>query len=115
MEARLGPAVLLPEAAARLSLPPPSKRGAATSHLQAGRPQEDHDLVDEAQQGHEHGIPVVEPLAKEEHEGDVGGSPAEQGQWEGPAWGRREASELRGPWEGGALAPTHLRSCLAAP
>ena len=115
MEARAwGLPCCSPEAAAQLSLPPPTKLGAATSHLQAGRPQEDHDLVDEAQQGHEHGIPAVEPLAEEEHEGDAGGSPAEQGQREGPAWAWREASELTGPHSPPSLcscAVRHLGSC----
>uniref|UniRef100_A0AC11D2V8 Uncharacterized protein n=1 Tax=Ovis aries TaxID=9940 RepID=A0AC11D2V8_SHEEP len=32
--------------------------------------QEDHDVVNEAQQGPEHRIPVVEPLAEEEREGE---------------------------------------------
>lgn len=65
--------------------PLPQDLGAVTSHLQARGPQEDHDLIDEAQEGHEHGVPVVEPLAEEECEGDVGGGPAQQGQGEGPA------------------------------
>lgn len=69
--------------------------GAATSHLQAGGPQEDHDLIDQAQQGHKHRILVVEPLAKEQCERDVGGCPAEQGQGEGLTWRSGETS-LRG-------------------
>ena len=83
-----------------LSLPPPRslhppQARTSTSHLHTRLPQEDHDLINEAQQGQEHRIPVVEPLAEEEREGDVGGSPAEQGQREGPACGWRAASGLR--------------------
>lgn len=65
----------------------PCLRRPLTSHLQAGSPQQDHDIIDEAQQGHEHGVLVVKPLAEEEREGDVGGSPAQQGQREGPTCG----------------------------
>lgn len=98
------------------SLPPTPRPGAATSHLQARGPQEDHDFIDEAQQGHEHGIPVVEPLAEEEREGDVGGSPAEQGQGEGPACGQgRQTSAGTGPRGRGCPGPTHLHSRPAAP
>lgn len=88
------------------SLSPYPTPGAATSHLQAGAPQEDHDLIDEAQQGHEHRIPVVKPPAEQESEGDVGGGPAQQGQGEGPAWGQgTEASGASSPQEGVCWPP----------
>lgn len=87
----------LPPVSGWLPAPCPTR---GRPHLYAGCPQEDHDLIDEAQQGHEHGVPVVKPLAEEEREEDVGGSPAEQRQREGPAWGRRRASGLRGPAKG---------------
>ena len=68
----------------------------STSHLHTWLPQEDHDVVNKAQQGPEHRILVVEPLAEEEREGDVGGSPAEHGQRKGPACGWRAAVRAAG-------------------
>lgn len=54
-------------------------------HLYAGGTQQDHDLINEAQQGQEHRVLVVEPLTEEQREGDVGRGPAKQGQGEGLA------------------------------
>lgn len=88
--------------------PSPDLRRPLTSHLQAGSPQQDHDVIDEAQQGHEHRVLVVEPLAEEEREGDVGGSPAEQGQREGPACGGDR------PQWGGAWGRGHPRPSLTS-
>lgn len=74
-------------------------------------------VVNEAQQGPEHRIPVVRPLAEEDAKVMLEGSPAEHGQWEGgrPVGGEAAVREGAAEPHGVGAGPTHLRSCPAVP